>query len=75
MFLSVHLVGWMKCDELGWDGVIPFFIVLVGSRLSALGTSVKKSGINSSPKNHGRAHPTLLSVLFSKRLVIFSILY
>jgi hypothetical protein len=26
-------------------------------------------------KNHGRAHPTLLSILISKRLVIFSILY
>jgi hypothetical protein len=25
--LRVHLVGWMRWDEVGWDGVIPFFIV------------------------------------------------
>jgi hypothetical protein len=26
-WLRVHLVGWMRWDEVGWDGVFPFFIV------------------------------------------------
>jgi hypothetical protein len=66
--IPMCLIWWMRCDEVGWDKIISFFIVgcLVGSRLSASGTNVEKSGTSRS---------TLLSILISKRLVIFSILY
>jgi hypothetical protein len=44
----IGVFGWM--DEVGWDGVILFFIVFDWESGLSVRTSVKKSGINSSLK-------------------------
>jgi hypothetical protein len=54
-------VGWLSSDVVVWDGVSYFLYCLIGSVTDG------RVWISPFKKNHEWAHPTLLSILISKR--------